>query len=102
MSSDLENLSISEFKKIKKDNKQKLKKEYHNLIKKQKLIDDIKKIQKARKQINNPKPNPKPKPKPKTLTIILRSVFEIKQFQLILQLIFVKHLKEQSENILKE
>ena len=66
MSSDLENLSISEFKKIKKDNKQKLKKEYHNLIKKQKLIDDIKKIQKARKQINNPKPNPKPKPKPKT------------------------------------
>ena len=66
MSSDLENLSISEFKKIKKDDKQKLKKEYHNLIKKQKLIDDIKKIQKARKQINNPKPNPKPKPKPKT------------------------------------
>ena len=35
MSSDLENLSISEFKKIKKDNKQKLKKEYHNLIKNQ-------------------------------------------------------------------
>ena len=34
MSSDLENLSISEFKKIKKDNKQKLKKEYHNLIQK--------------------------------------------------------------------
>lgn len=49
MSSDLENLSISEFKKIKKDNKQKLKKEYHNLIKKQKLIDDIKKNTKSKK-----------------------------------------------------
>lgn len=49
MSSDLESLSISEFKKIKKDNKQKLKKEYHNLIKKQKLIDDIKKNTKSKK-----------------------------------------------------
>ena len=49
---DLSNLSIAELKKIKKDNKQKLKEEY-----KQKLINDVKKIQKAREKI---------KPKPKT------------------------------------
>ena len=54
MTTDLNNLSIDELEKIKKDNKQKFKEEY-----KQKLIDDIKKIQKAREKI-------KPKPKPKT------------------------------------
>ena len=53
MTTDLTNLSISELKKIKKDNKQKLKEEY-----KQKLIDDINKIQKARAKIKS-----KPKPK---------------------------------------
>ena len=57
MATDLTNLSISELKKIKKDNKQKLKEEY-----KQKLIDDIKKIQKTREKIKS-KPKQKPKPK---------------------------------------
>ena len=82
MSSDLENLSISELKKIKKDNKQKLKKEYHNLIKEQKLIDDIKKNKKQENRliIPIPIPNPIPNQNLKHLTIMLRSVFEIKQF----------------------
>ena len=46
---DLNNLSISELKKIKKDNQQKLKKEYEELKKKQKLIEEIIKIQSKRK-----------------------------------------------------
>ena len=58
MDTDLSKLSIAELKRIKKDNKQKLEKEY-----KQKLIDDIKKIQELREKI---KPKPKPKPKPKS------------------------------------
>ena len=66
MVTDLNNLSISELKKIKKDNKQKLKKEYEELKKKQKLIKEIKKIQKMREKINkNPKLMAQPKPKPK-------------------------------------
>ena len=56
MTTDLSNLSIAELKKIKKDNKQELKEEY-----KQKLIDDIKKIQELREKIK-----PKPKTKSKT------------------------------------
>ena len=52
MATDLSNLSIAELKKIKKDNKQKLQEEY-----KQKLINDIKKIQELREKI---------KPKSKT------------------------------------
>ena len=64
MAPDLNNLSISELKKIKKDNKQKLKKEYEELKKKQKLIEEIIKIQKTREKINkNQKPIPQPKPK---------------------------------------
>ena len=51
---DLENLSIAELKKIKKLKQQKAKEEY-----KQKLIDDIKKLDNFRKKI-------KSKPKPKT------------------------------------
>ena len=66
MNTDINNLSISELKKIKKDNQQKLKKEYLELKKKQKLIEDIKKIQKTREKINNPKTKIKPKSKPKT------------------------------------
>ena len=59
---DLSNLSIAELEKIKKDNKQKFKEEY-----KQKLIDDIKKIQKARGKLKSkPKLKPKTKSKPKT------------------------------------
>ena len=61
MPTNLTNLSIKELKKIKKLNQQKLKKEYSKKIKKQKLIDDIKKIRKMRERIKN-----KPKPKPKT------------------------------------
>ena len=61
---DLNNLSISELKKIKKDNQQKLKKEYEELKKKQKLIEEIIKIQKTREKINkNQKPKPQLKPK---------------------------------------
>ena len=56
MTTDLNNLSIRELEKLKKDNKQKLKEEY-----KQKLIDDIKKIQKTRERIKS-----KPKQKPKS------------------------------------
>ena len=44
MSTDLKNLSITELKRIKRDNQQKLKKEYSQYKKKQRLIDDIKKI----------------------------------------------------------
>ena len=66
MNADLNNLSISELKKIKKDNQEKLKKEYQIFKKKQKLIEDIKKIQKTREKINNQKTKIKPKSKPKT------------------------------------
>ena len=66
MNADLNNLSISELKKIKKDNQEKLKKEYQIFKKKQKLIEDIKKIQKKREKINNHKTKIKPKSKPKT------------------------------------
>ena len=58
MATDLSNLSIAELKKIKKDNKQKLQEEY-----KQKLINDIKKIQELREKI---KPKSKSKSKSKT------------------------------------
>ena len=61
MATDLNNLSISELKKIKKDNQKKLKKEYEELKKKQKLIEDIIKIQNTREKINK---NQKPKTKP--------------------------------------
>lgn len=56
MEGDLNNLSISELKKIKKEEKKKLQKEYQK-----KLIKDIKKIQKAREKINKSQ-----KPKIKT------------------------------------
>ena len=59
MSTDLRNLSVAELKSIKRDNQQKLKKEYSKYKKKQNLIDDIKKIEKVREKIN---PNSKPKP----------------------------------------
>ena len=59
MTTDLSNLSIAELKKIKRNNQQKLKKEYLEYKRKRKLIDDIKKIQKVREKIIQ-----KPKPKP--------------------------------------
>ena len=55
MSTDLRNLSIAELKTIKRDNQQILKKEYSRYKKKQKLIADIKKIQKVREKLK-PKP----------------------------------------------
>ena len=55
MPTNLRNLSISELKKIKRDNQHKLKKEYSKYKKKQKLIADIKKIQKVREKL---KPRP--------------------------------------------
>ena len=60
MTTDLSNLSIAELKKIKRNNQQKLEKEY--LEYKQKLIDDINKIQELREKIKH-KTKPKPKPK---------------------------------------
>ena len=59
MDANLSNLSISELKKIKKENQQKLKKEYGELKKKHKLIEDIKKIQKTREKINKSQSKPK-------------------------------------------
>ena len=50
MAAYLNNLSIFELKKIKKDNQQKLKKEYEELKKKQKLIEEIIKIQKNKRK----------------------------------------------------
>ena len=61
MSTDLRNLSIVELKKIKRDNQQKLKKEYSKYKKKQKLIADIKKIKKLGEKLN-PIAEPKNKP----------------------------------------
>ena len=62
MTTDLSNLSISELKKIKKAEQQKLKKEYFQYKKKQKLIADIMKMQKARKNIKSQYKTPKPTP----------------------------------------
>ena len=56
MATDLNNLSISELKKIKKDIKKEIKADY-----KKKLIDDINKLQKVRDKIKS-----KPKSKPKS------------------------------------
>ena len=58
MATDLTNLSISELKKIKKNIKKEIKADY-----KQKLIDDINKLQKVRDKF---KPKTKPKAKPKS------------------------------------
>ena len=58
MTTDLSNLSISELKKIKKRWTTKLKKEYCQYKKEQKLITDIMKIQQTQNKI---KPPPKPK-----------------------------------------
>ena len=63
METDLNNLSISELKKIKKDNQLKLKKEYEKLKKKQKLIEEIIRIQKTREKLK-PKPQRESQPKP--------------------------------------
>ena len=89
MTTDLRNLSIAELKKIKKLKQQKAANEY-----KQKLIDDIKKIDNFRKKSKS-KPKPKPKHNPKHITpskkhllSIFRIVSRIKQFLQILHLIF--------------
>ena len=63
MATNLNNISIAELKKIKRNNQQKFKKEYSQYKKKQKLIDDIKKIQKLREKINQ-KSKSKSKSKP--------------------------------------
>ena len=60
MTTDLRNLSIAELKIIKRDNQQKLKKEYSKYKKKQKLIADIKKMKKKAREKYNPEPKPKP------------------------------------------
>ena len=58
MPTDLRNLSIADLKSIKRDNQQKLRKEYSKYKKKQKLIADIAKLKKAIEKYN---PNSKPK-----------------------------------------
>ena len=103
MTTDLRNLSIAELKIIKRDNQQKLKKEYSKYKKKQKLIADIKKIKKKQEKNTILSPNPNPHPlKSKHLRSIFRSVSRIKQFPLILLLIFAKLLKELLRNMIKE
>ena len=100
MSTDLRNLFVAELKSIKRDNQQKLKKEHSKYKKKQKLIDDIKKIQKVREKII-PIPNPNLL-KSKHLRTTSRSVLRIKQFLLIPHLIFLKLLSELLKNMIKE
>ena len=104
MATDLNNLSISELKKIKKDNHQKLKKEYEELKKKQKLIEDIIKIQKTREKINkNQKPLPQPKPKKiKTFEDYFQECIKNKKIPPDTPPICEKHLKEQLGNMNKE
>ena len=68
MEADLNNLSISELKKIKKEEKKKIQKEYQK-----KLIKDIKKIQKAREKINKSQ-----KPKIKTFEEYFQECIENK------------------------
>ena len=98
MTTDLRNLSFEELKSIKRDNQQKLKKEYSQYKKKQKLIDDIKKIQKVKE-----KPNQNPNLLiSKHLKSIFRIVSRIKQFPQILPLIFAKLLNELLKNMTKE
>ena len=64
MAADLNKLSISELKRIKKDNQQRLKKDYEELKKKRKLIEEIIKIRRTREKINkNQKPKPQRKPR---------------------------------------
>ena len=53
MTTDLRNLSTAELKIVKRDNQQKLKKEYSKYRKKQKLIADIKKIEKSKRKIQS-------------------------------------------------
>ena len=101
MTTDLRNLSIAELKIIKRDNQQKHKKEYSKYKKKQKLIADIKKIKKKQEKNTILSPNPNPL-KSKHLRSIFRSVSRIKQFPLILLLIFAKLLKELLTNMIKE
>ena len=55
---------------MQKEQKQKLKEEYEELKEKQKIIENIKKIQKTRNKIKSlklkPKPRPQPEPEPET------------------------------------
>ena len=71
MITNLENLSISDSKKIKKKHKKKLRKEYEEIRKKRKLIEQIRKIKQTRNKIKTPK-TPKttktPKPPKSSLT----------------------------------
>ena len=97
MPTDLRNLSIAELKTIKRDNQQKLKKDYSQYKKKQKLIDDIKKIEKVREKKSTTNQNPNTL-RSKHLRSIFRSVSKIKQFPLILE----RAIKEHNQGIVKE
>ena len=100
MPTDLRNLSIAELKKIKRDNQQELKKEYSQYKKKQKLIADIKKIEKVREKIKL-SPNPKPT-RIKTFEEYYQECIKNKTIPPIFLLIFVKLLSELLKNMIKE
>ena len=104
MPTNLRNLSIAELKSIKRDNQQKLKKEYSKYKKKQKLIADIKKIKKAIEKYN---PNSKPKPdKIKTLEDYFQECIKNKTIPpdtpTYLRKALERALKEYDQGIMKE
>ena len=106
MSTDLRNLSIDELKKIKRDNQRNLKKEYSEYKKKQKLIDDINKIQKVREKLN-PKPKTKTKPtKIKTFDEYFQECIKSKKIRSgtpsYLRKALDRALKEYVQGIIKE
>ena len=100
MSTNLRNLSVAELKSIKRDNQQKLKKEYSKYKKKQTLIDYIKKIQKVREKIN---PNSKPKPvKIKTFEDYFQECIKNKTIPSDTPSYLRRALKEYDQGIIKE
>ena len=101
---DLNNLSISELKRIKTYQQQKLKKEFSQYKEKQKLIADIKKIEKYRKKIQ-PKSKPT-KPRVKSFDEYFQECIKNRTIPLDTRS-YLKHalgraLKEYEQAIIKE
>ena len=100
MSADLINLSKSEIKRIKRDRPKVLEKKYSEYKKKQKLIDDIKKINKA---IETLTPQHKPKPtKIKTFEDYFQECIKNKTIPPDTPPYLRKALKEYDQGIIKE
>ena len=102
-----QNLSLDELKYILQEEKEKLKKNYKELGEKQKLIKDIKKIQKlndkVKKGIDIKKPRKKSKPKEiKTFEQYFQECIENKEIPSDTPSYFVKLLRELFGNINKE